>query len=90
MSCAIETTRRFRRSIPPGRHAEVAETLRAAADGFGNPHIHAGLGIGKLSGNLFECRCGRDLRLVFLANKGVLTFVLAGDHDQVRNFLQKL
>jgi hypothetical protein len=88
MSCAIETTARFRKSIPDGQHADVVTTLTAMQDGFGQPHVHSGLGIRKLRKNIFECRTGLGLRLVFAANKGVLTFDLAGNHDQVQTYLR--
>jgi len=88
MSCAIETTPRFRRSIPEGQHAVVLETLNAVRNGFGQPHLHTGLAIRKLARNIYECRTGLDLRLVFEAKKGTLTFDFAGNHDEVRAYLK--
>ena len=88
MSCAIETTRRFRKSIPDGDHAAVIATLNAMRDGFSNPHVHSGLSIRKLGKNLYECRAGIALRLVFEARKGVLTFDFCGNHDQVQTYLK--
>jgi hypothetical protein len=87
MACAIETTRRFRSALK-GREAEVARVLAQIQSGFGNPHRHAGLGIRKLAPNLFECRAGLNLRLGFLARRGVLTFDFAGDHAEVQNYLR--
>lgn len=87
MPCAIETTRRFRSAVK-GREAEVARALAQIQAGFGHPHRHTGLGIRKLAPNLFECRAELNLRLVFLARKGVLTFDFAGDHEEVRNYLR--
>ncbi len=66
----------------------VQESLDAVIDGFGQPHLHAGLGIRKLRGRWFECRAGLEMRLVFLAQSGVLAFHLAGNHDDVRRFLK--
>ena len=88
MSCAVETTQRFRRSIPKGHHAAVADTLNAMREGFGNPHLHSGLSVRKLARHLYECRTGLDLRLVFEARKGTLTFDFAGSHDEVRACLK--
>ena len=88
MSCAIETTQRFRRSIPQGHHAAVVDTLNAVRDGFGKPHLHSGLSIRKLARNLYECRTGLDLRLVFEARKGTLTFDFSGNHDEVLSYLK--
>jgi hypothetical protein len=87
MPCAIETTRRFRSAVK-GREAVVTRVLSEIQAGFGHPHRHAGLGIRKLAPNLFECRAGLKLRLIFLARKGVLTFDFAGDHQAVQNYLR--
>lgn len=88
MPCAIETTARFRKTVK-GREAEVLETLRLVRDGFGNPHLHTGLGIRKLAEGLFECRTRLKLRLVFLVRKGTLTFDCAGNHDDVQHYLRR-
>ena len=88
MSCAIETTRRFRKSIPDGHHAEVVAALNAMRDGFSQPHAHSGLSIRKLGKNLYECRTGLALRMVFEARKGVLTFDFCGNHDQIQAYLR--
>jgi hypothetical protein len=54
------------------------------------PHLRSGLSIRKLGKSLFECRTSLDWRLVFRARKGVLTFVFAGDHDEVQDYLNSL
>ncbi len=86
---SVELTERFKKRVrEAGCEKEVAATLRLLQEGFGNPHAHAGLSIRKLGKRLYECRTGLSWRLVFLAEKGLLTFVFAGDHDEVQNFLR--
>ncbi len=86
---SIELTRRFKDLVrQAGREAEVSATLKLVQLGFGNPHAHTGLAIRKLGKNLFECRTGRAWRLIFYAQKGVLTFDFAGNHDEVQNYLR--
>ena len=86
---SVELTKRFKRIVrEAGREDEVSVTLRLVKDGFGNPHAHAGISIRKLGNRIYECRTGLSWRLIFLAQKGVLTFDFAGDHDQVQNFLR--
>ena len=87
MPCAIRTTRRFRRCIA-GRETDVLAILSQVQAGFGQPHLHAGLSIRKIGPDLFECRVDLKMRLVFLAEKGVLTFDFAGNHEDVRNYLR--
>ncbi len=59
---------------------------RAAA--FGRPHVHTGTGIQQLFGNLYECRAGLGLRLIFERHGDELLFVFSGNHDEVRAFLR--
>ena len=85
---SIELTKRFRRIVrASGREDEVAATLQRIQDGFGRPHLHSGLSIRKLGRQIYECRTAMDWRLLFMAQKGLLTFDFAGDHDEVRDYL---
>ena len=87
MPCEIRTTSRFRKCIV-GKEIAVLETLRKVQTAFGQPHVHTGLSIRKIAPDTFECRTDLKLRLVFLAEKGILTFDFAGDHDEVQNYLR--
>jgi mRNA-degrading endonuclease YafQ of YafQ-DinJ toxin-antitoxin module len=86
---SIELTKRFKKIVrEAGREAEVSATLKLMREGFGNPHVHAGISIRKLGKIIYECRTGRAWRLVFEARKGMLTFDFAGHHDEVQNYLR--
>lgn len=86
---SIELTKRFKKLVcAAGREAEVSATLKLVQAGFGNPHAHAGISIRKLGGKIYECRTGLAWRLVFEAQKGVLTFDFAGDPDEIQNYLR--
>jgi hypothetical protein len=85
-----ESVRRDVRKLPKSRRREIARAIDAVRDGFGKPHFHSGLGIRRLRKDYFECRAGIDLRLVFRAEKGRLTFLAAGDHDAIRRLLKGL
>ncbi len=87
MTCRIKTTARFRKRIV-GREADVLATMLKVQAGFGQPHIHSGMSIRKLAPDTFECRTDLKTRLVFIAEKGALTFDFAGDHDEVQNYLR--
>lgn len=67
---------------------QISATLRALADGFGQPHRHAGLGIRRLRKDLFECRAGLHWRVVFFAEKGVLTAYDVMTHDEIKAWLR--
>ena len=86
---SVELSRRFKKIVrEAGREAEVSATLKLVLEGFGRPHAHGGLRIRKLGKHLYECRTGLAWRLILTAQKGVLTFDFAGDHDEVQNYLR--
>lgn len=62
--------------------------LLELADAFGRPHLHSGLGIRKLGGKLFECRCGLALRFIFQDRAAELFISFLGTHDEVKALLR--
>jgi len=86
---SVELTKRFKTIVrEAGREDEVSATLRLVQEGFGHPHAHTGISIRKLGKTVYECRTGLSWRLIFVAQKGVLTFDFAGDHDEVQKYLR--
>ncbi|MEO5960171.1 MAG: hypothetical protein ABIZ49_06055 [Opitutaceae bacterium] len=89
---SVEATDRFRdrlRKLGLNRD-EVLAAMNAAAACWGRPHLHGGIGIRRLRSGLFECRCGRSVRLVFFHESEVLLFDFAGNHDEVQAYLRNL
>jgi mRNA-degrading endonuclease RelE of RelBE toxin-antitoxin system len=72
----------------------VGKLIQSVQENFGKPHLHSGAGIRDLSPkgsqiNVYECRIGRGLRLIFtLESASVLYFHTIGNHDHVRRFLK--
>jgi hypothetical protein len=68
----------------------VNQALLAVLPAWGFPHSHQGAGIRKLGADLFECRAGLRLRLLFKAAKleKELIFLEVGDHDEIRRILK--
>jgi len=66
------------------------QALLAVLPDWGFPHAHQGAGIRKLGEDLFECRAGLRLRLLFKAAKPEreLIFFEIGDHDEIRRLLK--
>lgn len=87
MTCAIKTSKRFRKCIA-GIETDALATMLKVQAGFGQPHHHSGISIRKLAPDVFECRTDLKTRLVFIAESGVLTFDFAGDHNEVQNYLR--
>ena len=91
--CAIEFTGRFAadtRALPEDKRHELEAVLRNLAATFGQPHLHGGLGIRRLKRDYFECRIGRDIRIVFRLVGSTLEMSLIGNHDDMRRYLRSL
>jgi hypothetical protein len=90
----IDLSSRFQREASKlsGRdRSDVEAALSALAKSFGDVHAHAGIGIRRLKKNLFECRAGLRLRILFFVRKGGRCICHGvGDHDYVRTFLKNL
>ena len=87
-----ETTASFRRCLKgfsDERLASILETMRAAAESYGRPHLHSGIGL-RVIGDFIECRDALDYRLVFQREGGALVFSFYGTHDQVRAYVRNV
>ncbi len=69
-------------SLSEADFARVESLLQAIPDCFGHPHTHSGISIRRLRKNIFECRAGLKVRLLFRHNAGALEFFFAGSHDE--------
>jgi hypothetical protein len=76
------------RALPREQCADVVLKLLELGDAFGNPHAHSGLGIRKLRADLFECRVGLALRVLFRASPDAFLLRFIGSHDEVQNYLR--
>ncbi len=88
----VESTASFRRclrGLTDERAESVLGAMRAAAEAYGRPHLHTGIGL-RVIGDFMECRDALDQRLVFQRHGGSLVFKFYGSHDQVRAFLRNL
>ena len=56
---------------------------------FRRPHQHSGLGIRKLSKNVFEFRGNISLRFVFVDRPTDLFVTFLGNHDEIRELLKR-
>ena len=78
------------RALPREQCADVVLKLLELGDAFGKPHAHSGLGIRKLRADLFECRVGLSLRILFRASPDALILRFIGSHDEVQKYLRTL
>lgn len=66
------------------------DALRILSECFGQPHLHAGISIRRLKKNVFECRAGLKLRILFRADAQALEMFFVGEHDEVRRLIRRL
>ena len=78
--------RAFRR-LSPTQKTAVNAVIGRLPDIFGRPHLHSGIGI-RPFGGFYECRVGRDLRVLFVFDGGDFILVTAGNHDAVARFIR--
>jgi len=74
--------------LPKEQRIECLLALCGLAETFGQPHVHSGLSIRKLTKRSFECRGNIDLRFIFHNRKDDLYVSFLGNHDQVRAALK--
>lgn len=75
-------------ALPDKEKVGAVLALLELSAAFGNPHVHSGLGIRKLKGNVFECRAGLARRFGFHDSGDQLVVVFLGDHDELRRWLR--
>lgn len=70
--------------------AKVEEALRILPECYGRPLLRAGISIRRLRKNIYECRAGLKIRLLFRANAGALEVFFIGSHDEIRQLIRGL
>jgi hypothetical protein len=78
--------RAFKRLSPPQQN-NVNAAITRLPEIFGRPHLHSGIGI-RPFGQFYECRAGRDLRVLFVVDGGDFILVTVGDHNVVASFIR--
>jgi hypothetical protein len=77
------------RDLPKNERVECLLAICELVDGYGQPHVHSGLGIRKLGSKLFECRGNRDRRFIFQDRGAELYVSFLGNHDEIRALLRR-
>lgn len=92
----LEYATRFEKSlrrIPAHDRRRAAETIEQIVHYLETQQAPEGLGLKKLFshaglGAVFETRASLALRLLFSVYDDVVTFLMVGDHDEVRRFIR--
>ena len=92
----FEYATRFQKSLrrlPLHDQRRVAETIEQIVVYCETRQAPQGLGLNKLFsreelGAVFEARLSLDSRLLFTVQRDIVTFVMVGDHDDIRLFIK--
>ena len=76
------------KKLPPSLKDNVEDTASKVIDLYLCGKRTAGLGITRLRGPIWEARTDIRIRVVYTLAKNRLTFVLAGSHNDIKNFLK--
>jgi hypothetical protein len=77
------------RQLPKVERVECLLALCELVEGYGQPHVHSGLGIRKLSKKFFECRGNRHLLFIFQDRADELFVSFLGNHDEIMTLLRR-
>jgi len=77
------------RKLSAERRKKVAEAVGAFLDFYRTGIRPSGLGLKKLRNDFWEIRADLSTRIIFQLEKDCVTFALAGDHEEIRQFLRE-
>ena len=84
----------FERSIkqlPDKEKEEIKEAARQLVDILSRDrYLYKGIGLKRLQGDFWEVRKGIKARILFRWESGLVEFVLAGNHDDIKRFLKNV
>jgi len=69
--------------------AGVRDAVCRLLDYFSGKSRSQGLGLRKLTRDWWEIRASIDKRILFLLEGGIATFVIVGNHDEIRRCLRR-
>jgi hypothetical protein len=74
--------------LTPKQKAEAEAVLRNLMETFGNPHLHAGIGVRKLAPDYYECRIDLRWRILLYHRGDHLLAYEVMSHEEIRAFLR--
>ena len=78
------------KALSPQEAARVEAAIRRLLEYFGGGEKPLGLGLSKLKRTYWEIRAGLDKRIFFSLEGDRVTFILIGNHDEIRRYLRSL
>lgn len=76
------------KKLPRNKQLKAGQTIYVLIDLFKTGQKPKGLGLKKLKNNYWEVRVALHYRIIFELEKDLISFVLVGNHDSIKNFLK--
>ena len=81
---------RIFKKLEAAQQEDIRSAVSKIIDVYLSGRRTSGLGLKHLRGSVWEARLGLKIRILFTVDRDMLSFVLAGSHDEVRNYLRRL
>ena len=76
------------KKLPHNIQKSVSKAISQLIDFILNSQKPKGLGLKKMYKNYWEIRVGLSIRILFELKGNLITFILVGDHNQMKQFLK--
>ena len=82
--------KRIFRKLPEERQDQVLEAIQALINFYESGTKVGGLGLKRLRDDIWEIRSSLKDRILFSFNEDIVTFIIVGNHNDVRRYLKSL
>jgi DNA repair exonuclease SbcCD nuclease subunit len=82
--------KRVFRKLPEERQDQVLQAIQALIDFYESGTKVEGLGLKRLRDDIWEIRSSLKDRILFSFYEDIVSFILVGNHDDVRRYLKSL
>ena len=79
---------RLYKKLPSGVRDKVNEAINDLISGIERGQVSSGLGLKRLTGDIWEARVDIDLRISFEMTGDLVKFLMVGGHDEIKRFLK--
>jgi mRNA-degrading endonuclease RelE of RelBE toxin-antitoxin system len=78
------------KNLPPERRHKIRDAVESLIDFFETGQRKEGLGLKQLRWTFWEIRADIRDRIIFEFDGNSISFILAGNHDEIKRFLKRL
>lgn len=78
------------KKLPPNKQKLVQETIKKLKIFYETRQISHGLGVKNLRGIYWEIRASLQERILFTLKDNIISFILVGNHDDMRRYLKNI